>query len=53
MCCVRVPDEDRPGKRLREVRACSTMTRSLLRRSDHLAGLGVTRVVVEATSDYQ
>jgi transposase len=52
MCCVRVPDEDHPGKRLQEVQACSTMTRSLLGLSDHLASLGVTRVVMEATSDY-
>ncbi len=52
MCCVRVPDEGHPGKRLQEVRACPTMTRSLLRLCDHLAGLGVTRVVMEATSDY-
>ena len=52
MCCVRVPDEDHPGKRLQEVAAYSTMTRSLLSMSDHLACLGVTRVVMEATSDY-
>jgi transposase len=25
-CCVRVQDEDRPGKRLQEVEAYSTMT---------------------------
>jgi transposase len=49
MCCVRVPDENHPGKRMQEVRACSTMTRSLLGMSDHLASLGVTRVVMEAT----
>jgi hypothetical protein len=29
MCCVRVPDEDRSGKRLQEVQACPTLTRSL------------------------
>jgi transposase len=52
MCCARVPDEDHPGKRLQEVQAYSTMTRSLLGLSDHLASLGVTRVVMEATSDY-
>jgi transposase len=51
-CCVRVPDEDHPGRRMQEVEAYSTMTRSLLGMSDHLAGLGVTRVVMEATSDY-
>jgi transposase len=52
MCCVRVPDEDRPGRRLQEVQAYSTMTRSLLGLSDRLRCLGVTRVVMEATSDY-
>src|SRR5438477_3928429 len=52
MCCLRVPDEDHPGKRLQEVRAYSTMTRSLLGMSHHLACLGVTRVVMEATSDH-
>lgn len=52
MCCVRVPDEARPGKRLQEVRPYSTMTRSLLLLADRLAGLGVTRVVMESTSDY-
>jgi transposase len=51
-CCVRVPDEDRPGRRLQEVATYPTMTRSLLRLAGRLAGLGVTRVVMEATSDY-
>jgi transposase len=50
MCCVRVPGEGR--KRLQEVRPYSTMTRSLLVMADHLRGLGVSRVVMEATSDY-
>jgi transposase len=52
MCCVRVPDEARPGKRLQEVKPYSTMTRSLLLMADRLAELGVTRVVMESTSDY-
>jgi hypothetical protein len=52
VCCVRVPDEDRLGKRLQEVETYSTMTRSLLGMADHLRCLGVTRVVMEATSDY-
>jgi transposase len=50
--CARVPDEDRPGRRLQEVETYSTMTRSLLGMADHLRCLGVTRVVMEATSDY-
>jgi len=52
MCCVRVPDQDRSGKRLQEVRPYSTMTRSLLVLADRLTALGVTRVVMESTSDY-
>ena len=43
MCCVRVPDEDHPGRRVQEVQAYPAMTRSLLRLADYLAGLGVTR----------
>lgn len=52
VCCVRVPHEDKPGRRLQEVQTYSTMTRSLLSLADHLRCLGVTRVVMEATSDY-
>jgi transposase len=52
VCCVRVPDPQGSGKRLQEVRTYSTMTRSLLVLADRLAALGVTRVVMEATSDY-
>lgn len=52
MCCIRVPDEDTPGRRLQEVQSYSTMTRSLLVMTDRLRGVGVSRVVMEATSDY-
>jgi transposase len=52
VCCVRVPHEGRPGRRLQEVETYSTMTRSLLGLADRLRCLGVTRVVMEATSDY-
>jgi len=50
VCCVRVPGQG--GRRLQEVRTVSTMTASLLELGDWLSGLGVTRVVMEATSDY-
>ena len=50
VCCVRVPGSGR--RRLQEVRTFSTMTRSLLIMSDWLVGLGITRVVMEATGDY-
>ena len=52
MCCVRVPDEEHLGRRLQEVQAYPAMTRPVLRLAGHLAGLGVTRVVMEATADY-
>ena len=52
VCCARLPNEDRPGRRLQEVTTWSTMTRSLLGMADHLRCAGVTRVVMEATSEY-
>jgi len=52
MCCVRVPDENHPGKRLQEITPYSTMTRSLMLLADRLVELGVSRVVMEATADY-
>ena len=52
VCCVRVPATGAGGRRSQEVRSFSTMTRSLLELGDWLAGLGVTRVVMESTSDY-
>jgi len=52
VCCVRVPSPGTPGKRLQEVQTYQTMTRSLGGMADRLRQLGVTRVVMEATSDY-
>src|SRR5215216_58186 len=51
-CCVRVPGQGSSGRRRQEVTAYQTMTRWLLVMADRLAELGVTRVVMEATSDY-
>jgi transposase len=51
-CCVRVPSPGKRGKRAQEVRTYHTMTRYLLVMADRLRELGVTRVVMEATSDY-
>jgi hypothetical protein len=51
-CCVRVPGPGSSGRRRQEVRTYQTMTRWLLVMTDRLAELGVTRVVMEATSDY-
>ncbi|MGX4694641.1 IS110 family transposase [Streptomyces sp. JNUCC 63] len=52
VCCTRVPREGTPGRRMQEVTTWPTVTRSLLELSDRLRCLGVTRVVMEATSDY-
>lgn len=52
MACIRVPNPDRPGRRAQEITTYSTMTRSLLGLADRLHELRVTRVVMEATSDY-
>jgi transposase len=52
VCCIRVPNSSKSGKRLQEVATYQTMTRSLLVMADRLRELGVTRVVMEATSDY-
>ena len=52
VCCVRVPDPSHLGRRLQEVSTHRTMTRSLLLMCDRLRELGVTRVIMEATSDY-
>lgn len=51
-CCVRVPGAGAGGRRVQEVSDYSTMTRSLQLMVDRLLELGVTRVVMEATSDY-
>ena len=56
VCCARVPDpvpaRARAGVRAQEIRTYTTMTRSLVAMGDWLRELGVTRVVMEATSDY-
>ena len=50
-CCVRVPGARGSGRRLQEVTTYQTMTRWLLVMADRLGELGVTRVVMEVTSD--
>jgi transposase len=50
--CVRVPHESRPGRRMQEVRGFATTTSALLQMADWFGVWGVTRVVMEATSDY-
>jgi transposase len=50
VACVRVPSPPGLSRRAQEVTTYSTMTLSLLRLADRLRELGVTRVVMEATS---
>jgi transposase len=50
--CVRVPHEDKPGRRLQEVRTFATTTPALLELRDWLVCQGVTLCVMEATSTY-
>jgi transposase len=52
VCCARVPGGPGKSRRVQEVTTYKTMTRALLRMVDRLRELGVTRVVMEATSDY-
>jgi transposase len=52
VACIRVPNPEKPGRRAQEITTYSTMTRSLLGLAERLRALGVSRVVMEATSDY-
>lgn len=52
VCCVRTPGDPTAGRRRQEVTTYSTMTRSLTAMAARLRELGVSRVVMEATSDY-
>ena len=52
VCCVRVPGGPGKSRRVQEVKTYRTMTRSLLVMVERLRELGVTRVIMEATSDY-
>lgn len=52
MACVRVPHEDRPGRRRQEIREYSTLSRSLLELADWLRCEQIELVAMEATSDY-
>jgi transposase len=52
VACIRVPKPGAPARRVQEITTYSTMTPSLLGLAERLRELGVTRVVMEATSDY-
>jgi transposase len=51
VCCVRLPGAD-GQRRVQEVSTHSTMVGSLCELANRLVGLGIERVVMEATSDY-
>jgi transposase len=50
--CVRVPHEDRPGRRRQEIREYATLSRSLLELADWLRCERIELVAMEATSSY-
>jgi hypothetical protein len=50
--CIRIPHESTAGRRRQEVAEYATTTAALLRLADRMRELGVTRVAMEATSDY-
>jgi transposase len=52
VACVRVPHEDKPGRRCQEVRTFATTTAALLELRDWLVCQGVVLCVMEATSTY-
>lgn len=52
VCCVRLPARDGGKRRVQEVSNHTTMVPALCELANRLVGMGVTRVVMEATSDY-
>ncbi|MFE0654598.1 transposase [Streptomyces sp. NPDC059534] len=49
---MRVPHEDKPGKRVQQVFSTVAASGAILELADHLICQGVTRVVMEATSTF-
>ncbi len=52
VCCIRLPAADGSKRRVQEVSTHSTMVGALSDLAERLVDLRVTRVVMEATSDY-
>ena len=52
MVAVRVPDEDRPGRRRTLVWEVPATTNAVLELGEHLARERIQKVTLEATSDY-
>ena len=52
MVCTRIPHASVPGRRVTKVWQVSARTNVILELVEHLASIGIERVVVESTSDY-
>ena len=52
MVCTRVPHATKPGRKVTRVWEVQATTAAIMELAGHLAGLGIERVVLEATSDY-
>jgi transposase len=52
MVCTRVPHDARPGRRRTRVWAVDAATNAVLELAGYLAGEGIEKVTLEATSDY-
>jgi hypothetical protein len=52
MVCTRVPHATKAGRRVTRVWQVPSTTNQILELAEQLAGEGIERVVVEATSDY-
>jgi hypothetical protein len=52
MVCTRVPHPSRPGKRRTRVWEAAATTGAVLALAEQLAGEGIEKVTLEATSDY-
>ena len=50
--CTRVPREGEPGRFVTKVWPVGATTGAILELADHLAALGIEKVVLESTSDY-
>jgi len=52
MVCTRMPHATKAGRRVTTVWQVGSTTNAILELAEQLAGQGIQRVVVEATSDY-
>jgi transposase len=52
MVCTRVPHASKPDRKVTKVWEVDATTAAIIELAGHLAGLGIERVVLEATGDY-